>query len=258
LKHGVAVYYAQEAARKLMLIRISSGRTVLEQSGWSVGFCSRCNRLEALRICARRDEDRVLGIVAHSHTDELCLCELCDELAKPALGVQTIPFADWRQLDGIRSLSERCAPKLVPDAPTLGTEREIGDLLDLVQRRSAMTNVKLGPGPTAGLLLGLLVAIPAALGLIYLADMATGAAWFWSLAIDGFLGLVVGAFAAAVYDGRSYAQMKIVRAYLKYGLDAEELARAAHSQPRRIRLAVEKILGVVRRTSLPEKDNVAE
>jgi hypothetical protein len=187
----------------------------------------------------------VTGNARPEPKDEVCLCELCDQRLTRAPDADAIPHAGWQLGNGVRSLFEMCAPRLVADAPTLATEHEIQDLLRLVERRSSMTNVKLGDAAGAGLILGLVLSVGVAFGLIYLADVGAAIAWCSSLAAGALLGVVIGAVTGAIYDGRKYARLRIMEAYVKYGLDPEKLTATAKSFSFRIRLAVQQLFGAI-------------
>jgi hypothetical protein len=170
------------------------------------------------------------------------MCEWCDQLAKRYRMAEVIPFRDWQPSQGLRTLFEMCAPSLLKDVPTINTDRQMRDLLSLVQRRSAMSSVPLGCSPLAGLLPGMLLANVVAIGLIWIAALRLLTAWLVGIAAGIILGLAVGALVSAVYSGRRFAREKIAEAYFKYDLDPERLDAAAQPHCRRIRVATGKLL----------------
>jgi hypothetical protein len=226
-----------------MIIWVSSGVS-FEQTGWTVGYCGSCNRFEAVRVCEKSETVAVLGIEGKgTAAGRARLCEWCDEPVKRAPEAGNIPLADWNPGDGLKALFERCAPDLLDDLPSITTKRELRALLSFIERRSALNSFRMEGGPAGcGCLIGIIVAIPVAIALIYLNLAEKWAAWVFTIGAGAFFGAIISAVVAAVAGGRRLARKKVFEMHFKYGVELGKLATAAEGYSRRIRAAAQQLV----------------
>jgi hypothetical protein len=218
---------------------VFSWKTVLQQTSWSVGYCVRCDRFEAIRV---GDAVQIISAwefpVGRSVLGKAACCDCCESPAGPMPEALIIPSGEWSPAQGIRSLFEKCCPKLLPNAPQLTSDSEIRALLKLVQRRSSVESVDIGVGLVAGVLIGAALALSVGLYLANQEGSDSFGAGFVALMIGAVFGSIVGSFVEAILKGRKLARRMILAAYQKYQLAPDRLTALARSYRHRIRSAV--------------------
>jgi hypothetical protein len=226
-----------------------SWQTILQPTDWSVGYCVRCDRFEAIQV-----GDLVEVTTAYEITMSRRVigrgarCDWCGTGANPMPEAQVIPRGRWSYAEGVRALFEKCAPALLAHAPQLTADDDLRPLLSWVQRRSSVDSVDIGVGVIEGALVGAVLGVGVALYVLAQGGYdAIRTVMLW-LPLGGVAGMVVGATAEAVLKGRKVAREMIAAAYLKYRLNPVRLTDLSHSYRARVRSAVR---GVVAAPPLP-------
>jgi hypothetical protein len=218
-----------------MIVSFGSS-TTLKQAAWSVGFCSRCNSFEAIRVGDAIRKLDISGLpVSREVIGLVAVCDCCDSMATPAPEARTHRLDGWTYDDGLRRLFELCAPNLLSECPYKSTEVEIGKLLKRVKSRTSVNALEIGPGMIFGALIGgafgLIAGIVAAsIEQLSVVGMAIG-----GILGGGFVGGLVGSFVSIRMQGRKMAKKMIRKISRKYQLPPDQLIAAARRYPSRIR-----------------------
>jgi hypothetical protein len=221
-------------------------RNELKQVEWSLGECTCCKSVVALRVEQVTEVTSLYFIpIDRKAVGQSLRCDFCERNVSRCIVQKVISRDEWAPLDGLASLAHRIADGSELSIPDQISESQLDSLLSAAQFNSAPANVDIRAGITIGAVAGPAVAVPVGLGLfdagwirppVDRTGVAIGAA-LCGIAI----GIILCAILHAFLKCGSVAYNKIRRTQQSYRLDLVTLENAAAGYHRRIRRAVRRV-----------------
>lgn len=219
---------------------IFSRKKWFEQTSWSIGYCSTCNRTEAIRIGRMISATMLYGFVTVSRQvgSEVSYCDFCSGSATQYQDAKTLGVEDWTYRDGIATLFELCAPGYDFGLPRFSTEDEIIGLLRATSRSTSYSKIDLNTQwlpPLIGACAGAVLAI--VLVPMLFDEHDDFRAIFLPLLGGGCVGGLLGILIGGIRSCNKLARTTIEYNALKYNIDPDLLLDSAIEFPNRIRHA---------------------
>jgi hypothetical protein len=213
-------------------------------TGWSIGYCTSCDRTEAIRIGRVISTTSLYVVVPVTRKvgAKVSCCDYCGREAERDKDAEVVDVDDWSYRDGIATLFDLCAPAYDFGPLRFSKEDEIISLLRATTRATSYSKVDLNAQwlpPLLGAVVG------AALAIVLAPMLSDGKdkfrVTFVALLGGGFVGGLIGVFTGGILTCNKVARTTIEYNTLKYKIDRDLLLDSATGFPSRIRRAVRAI-----------------
>jgi hypothetical protein len=226
-----------------MFITVHS-KSWFDQMEWSVGYCPRCRRTEAVRIGRVVSTTSVYAVIRVSRRvgEQLTFCDACGAEAEPYDDALVLDLEDWSYRDGLPRLVEMCTPYHDPEHARYSTGHAIFELLQAVTAATRYTRVDLNNQWFLPLLGATLGASSCLVPALVLQPDDPLRAVFLTLLVGGVAGGLLGVLVGGVRLCERYARSTIENCAYKYHIPRDLLAEIAADFPGRIRRAVDRVV----------------
>ena len=224
-----------------------SWNTVFEQAGWTVGHCSHCGQLTAVRVDNAVEVVRIYLYPVHRRAmGQVARCDFCERPIRLQRSVPTIGLSEWSPPEGLTALFDTLPPFNEIRPPDRPTTKRLRSLLSAAREAASFYKVNIGD-------ISISLAVGAVLGgvLAALIGMSLFDAKLVHDPIDRFvtlcvvIGLAVGASSAgiiaAVFQRVRTAFDKINTACANYEIDVGRLDELSADYGKVIQQAIQRV-----------------